>query len=98
MKKTSSSPDSEQTRVLIADDHELIRQSLRAVIDEEPGMEVVGEAADGQEAVELALELKPDAVVMDIQMPRMSGVEATRRIKESLPDVIILVLTVHDSN
>jgi two-component system response regulator DegU len=89
---------SKRTRVLIADDHDLIRQALRAVIDDEPDMEVIGEACDGEQAVALALELKPDAVVMDIQMPKLSGVEATGRIKKLLPDVIILVLTVHDSN
>ncbi len=86
------------TRVLIADDHDLIRQALRAVIDEEPDMEVVGEASDGEQAVARAIELRPDAVVMDIQMPKLSGVEATGRIKEQMPDVTILVLTVHDSN
>jgi DNA-binding NarL/FixJ family response regulator len=87
-----------RTRVLIADDHDLIRQALRAVIDEEPDMQVVGEACDGEQAVAMALQLKPDAMVMDIQMPKLSGVEATGRIKEALPDVTILVLTVHDSN
>jgi DNA-binding NarL/FixJ family response regulator len=87
-----------QTRVLIADDHDLIRQALRTVIDDEPDMRVVGEAVDGEQAVALALELRPDAVVMDIQMPKISGVEATKLIKDQLPDAIILVLTVHDSN
>ncbi len=85
-------------RVLIADDHDLIRQALRTIIDEEPDMEVVGEASDGEQAVNKALELRPDAVLMDIQMPKLSGVEATERIKRQLPDVIVLVLTVHDSN
>jgi DNA-binding NarL/FixJ family response regulator len=87
-----------RARVLIADDHDLIRQALRAVIDDEPDMEVVGEACDGEQAVAMALALKPDAMVMDIQMPKMSGVEATGRIKQLLPEVTILVLTVHDSN
>ncbi len=87
-----------RARVLIADDHDLIRQALRAVIDDEPDMEVIGEACDGEQAVAMALELRPDAMVMDIQMPKLSGVEATGRIKKALPDVTILVLTVHDSN
>lgn len=98
MTNTPREPDCERTRVLIADDHDLIRHALRAVIDDEPDMEVIGEAADGEQAVALALELQPDAMVMDIQMPRLSGIEATKRIKDLLPDVVILVLTVHDSN
>ena len=85
-------------RVLIADDHDLIRQALRTVISNEPDMEVVGEAADGAQAVAMATRLNPDVVVMDIEMPNMSGVEATRQIKEVLPSAIIIVLTVHDSN
>lgn len=88
----------QKIRVLIADDHELIRQALRTVIDNEIDMEVIGEAVDGDQAVDLVIKLKPDAVVMDIEMPKVSGVEATRQIKEHVPDAIILVLTVHDSN
>lgn len=84
-------------RVVICDDHELIRQALRTVIDGEPDMEIIGEASDGNQAVALAIELRPDAIVMDIEMPGLSGIEATRRIKKALPDVTILVLTVHDS-
>ncbi len=98
MRDTAAQAAPERIRVLIADDHDLIRQALRTVIDEEPDMMVVGEACDGEQAVALALELKPDAMVMDIQMPKLSGVEATGRIKQALPEVTILVLTVHDSN
>ena len=98
MEGTATESDERLTRVLIADDHDLIRQALRAVIDEEPDMQVVGEASDGEQAVTEALALQPDAVVMDIQMPKLSGIEATRRIKEQIPDVTVLVLTVHDSN
>ncbi len=98
MRDTAAQAAPERIRVLIADDHDLIRQALRTVIDEEPDMKVVGEACDGEQAVALALELKPDAMVMDIQMPKLSGVEATGRIKAALPEVTILVLTVHDSN
>jgi len=91
-------PDSKKISILIADDHELIRQALRTVINNELDMEVIGEAKDGEQAIDLATKLKPDAIVMDIEMPKLSGVEATKRIKEILPDAIILVLTVHDSN
>lgn len=89
---------SHKIRVLICDDHDLIRQALRTVIDNEADMEVIGEAVDGEQAVELARTLQPDAVVMDIQMPKLSGVEATERIKQILPGTLILVLTVHESN
>lgn len=98
METSSRGSGAKPIRVLIADDHDLIRQALRAVIDDEPDMQVVDEASDGEEAVAKALALLPDAVLMDIQMPKLSGVEATRRIKQQLPDVIVLVLTVHDSN
>jgi DNA-binding NarL/FixJ family response regulator len=85
-------------RVLICDDHDLIRQALRGVINAEPDMQVIGEASDGEQAVAMVGDLRPDAIVMDIEMPRLSGIEATRRIKSIAPDAIILVLTVHDSN
>lgn len=83
-------------RLLLADDHAVVRQSLKAYLEGEAGFEVVGEAADGEEAVELALKLKPDVVVMDISMPKLSGIEATRRIKASLKRVAILVLTAYE--
>lgn len=85
-----------QIRVLVCDDHELVREALRAIISREPDMEVVGEACDGVQAVDLAAELRPDAIIMDIQMPRVSGVVAAQRISGLLPEATILVLTVHD--
>jgi two-component system response regulator NreC len=83
-------------RVLIADDHPVVRLGIRSLLESQPDIVVVGEAATGQEALEKAVALKPDLVVMDIAMPGMSGIDATRRIKEALPEVHILVLTMHD--
>jgi DNA-binding NarL/FixJ family response regulator len=83
-------------KVMIVDDHSAIRAGLSHILKNEPDIEVVAEAADGQEAVEKALEVKPDLIVMDISMPRMSGLEATLSIKAQLPDVKILILTVSE--
>jgi DNA-binding NarL/FixJ family response regulator len=85
----------EPTRVLIADDRPRSRRALRAVLALEPGMEVAGEATDGQEAVRLVEECEPDVVLMDAKMPVMDGLEATRRIKEQWPEVRVIVLTIH---
>jgi two-component system response regulator NreC len=82
-------------RVLICDDHELFRDGLRAILRAEPGVEVVGEARNGREAVESALKLRPDAVLMDMEMPQLSGLEATRRIRQADPGVHVLILTMY---
>lgn len=82
-------------RVLLADDHGVLRAGLRALLSQQPDMEVVGEAADGLEAVALAERLKPDVVVMDITMPGTGGLEATRRIRERDLPSRVLILTVH---
>ena len=82
-----------KTKILIVDDHALIRRGLADLLRYEKDLAVVGEASDGDAAVAAATELKPDVVVMDLVMPVMDGVEATRRIKESLPDTKILILT-----
>jgi two-component system response regulator NreC len=84
------------TRILIADDHGVLRAGLRALLKAEPRLDVVGEAADGEEALRLASALRPDIVLMDISMPDCGGIEATRRLRELLPDVRVLILTVHD--
>lgn len=85
-------------RILIVDDHALLRQGLRQVLELEPDLEVVGEAQDGFEAVAKARELAPDVVLMDINMPGLNGIEATRRVRREMPDVRVLVLTIHDDD
>lgn len=81
------------TRVLLADDHQLMRRGLRAVIDGMDGWEVCGEAATGREAVQLAERLRPEIVIMDVLMPELNGIEATRQIKKSAPETEILMFT-----
>jgi len=87
-----------KNRVLLVDDHALFREGLAVVISSQPDMEVVGNANDGLEAVIKAQELKPDLILMDIQMSTMDGLEATRQIKQMLPDTTIVVLTVRDDD
>ena len=80
-------------RVLLADDHSVLRKGLRLLLDFEEGIEVIGEAGDGREAVKLAKKFRPDVVVMDISMPVLSGIEATREIREQLPDTQVLIVS-----
>lgn len=86
-----------EARILIADDHEMVRKGLRVTLEAEPGWSVVAEAANGRQAVELATSLQPDVVVMDIGMPELNGLEATREIRDALPKVRVLVLTVYEA-
>jgi DNA-binding NarL/FixJ family response regulator len=90
-----SVPDATRTRVLLVDDQELVRVGFRMIL-ERGGHEVVGEAADGVEAVDLADALDPDVILMDVRMPRLDGIEATRRILESRPETKVVVLTTFD--
>ena len=83
-------------RIVLAEDHVVVRESIRQFLDREPDLEVVGEASDGEEAVQLAERLKPDVVVMDVAMPNVNGIEATKRIKELCPSTAVLALTAYD--
>lgn len=88
--------DRPDLRVLVADDHALYRRGLVMELDEAPDLEVVAEASDGAEAVDIAIALAPDVVLMDVRMPEMDGIEATRRILEAIPTVRVLMLSVSD--
>lgn len=88
----------EKVHVLLVDDHALFREGLAGIIDSQPDMQVVGEANDGLEACVKAQELKPDLILMDVQMPGMDGLEAARQIKQILPEAVIIMLTVRDDD
>jgi len=85
-------------RILVADDHGLMRRGTRVLLEAQHGWKVVGEAANGREAVEKAIELKPDVAILDISMPDLDGVQVTRQIREAVPNTKILVLTMHESD
>ncbi len=91
-----AAPRPEPIRTMIVDDHALFRRGLEMVLEEEPDIELVGQASDGAEAVEKAAESLPDVVLMDIRMPRSSGIEACRAVKEAAPSAKIIILTISD--
>ena len=84
-------------RLLVADDHEIVRRGLQALLKTQPGWEVSAEAVDGRDAVEKAKVLRPDIVIMDLAMPELNGLEATRQIRKILPDTEVIILTMHES-
>ncbi len=84
-------------RILVADDHEVVRQGMRALLEVRPEWEVCAEAANGREAIELSKKTRPDVVVMDISMPELNGLEATRQILKALPRTEVLIMTLHES-
>jgi NarL family two-component system response regulator LiaR len=90
------SEDKKKIKIILADDHPLIRKALIEAFKKQPNFEVIAEAEDGEEAVQLAAENLPDIVIMDISMPKLNGLEATRLIKKNNPEINILVLTIHD--
>jgi DNA-binding NarL/FixJ family response regulator len=84
--------------IVLAEDHEIVREGLRSILESESDIEVIGEASNGREALELTLKLRPDVVVMDIAMPQLNGLEATRQICKTLPDAKVLILSAHSDD
>lgn len=84
-------------RILLADDHDIVRRGLRELLEQQPGWTVCAEAATGREAVELAIEHRPQVAILDLTMPELNGMEATRRIRDAAPETQVLIFTMHDS-
>jgi DNA-binding NarL/FixJ family response regulator len=88
----------DRTRILIVDDHEIFRRGLRSVLEQHPELEICGEATNGVEAVEKTKQIQPDVVLMDISMPYLDGLQATRQIRREVPNSLVLLLSQHDSS
>jgi len=88
----------DKIRILIADDHAVVREGTRRILEREEGLEVIAEAADGEEAVRRAAEFKPDVAIIDIAMPKLDGIEATRQIKALSPGITVLILSAYDDD
>jgi len=88
---------SRKIRILLADDHTILRDGIRSLVESQPDMVVIGEAEDGHHAVQMACDLEPDVVLMDIAMPLLNGLEATRQIRRTRPHVRVLILTMHEN-
>ena len=86
------------TRVLIADDHGIVRSGLRMLLERQEGIEVIAEASDGEQARDLAISERPDLAILDVKMPKLTGLEATREIREQAPEVAILILSMHEED
>jgi DNA-binding NarL/FixJ family response regulator len=89
---------SERMRVVIADDHGIVRSGVRMLLERQPDIEVVGEASDGAEARDLAIREKPDLAILDVKMPKLTGLQATREIREQVPEVAVLILSMYDDD
>ena len=85
-------------KILIADDHAVVREGTRQILEQEPDLDVVAEAGDGEEAVRLAGTFKPDVAIIDIAMPKLDGIEATRQIKTLYPTIVVLILSAYDDD
>jgi two-component system response regulator NreC len=85
----------DRVRIVLGDDHTLVRQGVRKILEDQPGWTVIAEASDGREAVEKTLEMRPDVAVFDIAMPRLNGIEATRQVVRRVPEVRVLILSMH---
>ena len=95
--ETAAPPSTCSARLLIVEDHDLLRESMRLMLESDPDLLVVGEAKDGQEAIELCRLHRPDLVVMDVRMPRVNGFEATRKIKEESRAIRVLIVSAYDN-
>src|SRR5215211_2850533 len=95
--ENSSEKRTTPARLVLVDDHHLLRRGFRSLLAGEPDLEVVGEASNGREAIELCNRLHPDFVLMDVRMPRMDGLAATREIKREHPNIVVLIMTMHEN-